>query len=117
MNVNLDTNWHDYSIKTSQNGISVFLDGSKILSTTDSTRTTGYIGFSARETPNAINAYYDTVRVRKWIDPEPTHSSWTAQEQNPVPPASNFSANPLTGQYPLTVRFTDLSSNSPTSWQ
>ena len=80
VNMTLDTNWHNYSIKTSQNGISVFLDGTQILSTTDTTRTSGYIGFSARETPDAINAYYDNVRVRKWIDPEPTVSAWGAEQ-------------------------------------
>jgi len=76
----LDSNWHSYSVRTSLSGLSVFLDGTPILSATDTTRTSGYIGFSARETPNAINAYYDTVRVRKWIDPEPGHLEWLSQE-------------------------------------
>jgi len=76
----LDSNWHSYSVRTSLSGLSVFLDGTPILSTTDTTRTSGYIGFSARETPNAINAYYDNVRVRKWIDPEPTVTSWGAEQ-------------------------------------
>jgi len=31
-------------------------------------------------------------------------------------PTADFSGLPLTGQYPLTVNFTDLSTNSPTSW-
>jgi len=74
--VTLDSNWHSYSVRALSSGIVVFLDGTQILSTTDTTRTSGYIGFSARETPDAINAYYDTVRVRKWIDPEPTVSAW-----------------------------------------
>lgn len=32
------------------------------------------------------------------------------------PPVANFSASPLSGQIPLNVNFTDLSTNSPTSW-
>lgn len=32
-------------------------------------------------------------------------------------PVANFSGTPRTGLYPLTVRFTDLSTNSPTSWK
>jgi len=34
----------------------------------------------------------------------------------PVPPVAEFSGNPTNGTVPLTVYFTDLSSNSPTSW-
>ncbi len=32
------------------------------------------------------------------------------------PPAANFSATPTSGQAPLTVQFTDLSTENPTSW-
>ncbi len=34
----------------------------------------------------------------------------------PSPPVADFSGNPTSGTAPLTVAFTDLSSNSPTSW-
>ncbi len=34
----------------------------------------------------------------------------------PVPPVANFSGNPTSGDAPLAVYFTDLSTNSPTSW-
>ena len=34
----------------------------------------------------------------------------------PQPPVANFSGNPTSGTEPLGVMFTDLSSNSPTSW-
>jgi len=34
----------------------------------------------------------------------------------PVAPVANFSGSPTTGGAPLTVNFTDLSTNSPTSW-
>jgi len=32
------------------------------------------------------------------------------------PPVANFSGSPTSGNYPLAVSFTDLSTNSPTSW-
>ncbi len=34
----------------------------------------------------------------------------------PQPPVADFSGNPTSGTAPLTVNFTDASSNSPTSW-
>ena len=34
----------------------------------------------------------------------------------PQPPVANFSGNPTSGTAPLTVSFTDTSTNSPTSW-
>ncbi|UCE24431.1 MAG: S8 family serine peptidase [Candidatus Zixiibacteriota bacterium] len=33
------------------------------------------------------------------------------------PPVADFSGNPLSGDYPLQVSFTDLSTNNPTSWE
>ncbi len=33
-----------------------------------------------------------------------------------TPPVADFSASPTSGDYPLTVNFTDLSTGSPTSW-
>ncbi|MDX1417208.1 MAG: Calx-beta domain-containing protein, partial [Candidatus Promineifilaceae bacterium] len=35
---------------------------------------------------------------------------------NPPPPVADFSADTLSGQAPLTVNFSDLTSNNPTSW-
>jgi hypothetical protein len=73
-NIALDTNWHLYKVVAKTNGIDVCYNGSLILSTTDTTFTSGYIGLSAVQTPAAINAYYDDVRVRKYVSPEPTTS-------------------------------------------
>jgi PKD repeat protein len=35
---------------------------------------------------------------------------------NPLPPAADFTASPLSGDRPLVVAFTDLSSGPPTAW-
>jgi PKD repeat protein len=40
----------------------------------------------------------------------------TVTEQVPVPPVADFSASPTSGDAPLAVNFTDLSTGSPTSW-
>jgi PKD repeat protein len=37
-------------------------------------------------------------------------------QSGPQPPVANFSGNPTSGNVPLTVLFTDLSTGSPTSW-
>ena len=34
----------------------------------------------------------------------------------PVAPVANFSGTPTSGQAPLSVAFTDLSTNTPTAW-
>ncbi|MCQ1539627.1 hypothetical protein FTO68_11675, partial [Methanocalculus taiwanensis] len=36
---------------------------------------------------------------------------------DPIPPVAAFTASPTTGTAPLTVQFTDQSSNTPTSWK
>ncbi|HPN31431.1 MAG TPA: PKD domain-containing protein [bacterium] len=41
----------------------------------------------------------------------------TEEEEPVIAPVANFSASPLSGQLPLTVNFTDTSTNTPTSWQ
>ncbi len=37
--------------------------------------------------------------------------------QNNRPPLADFEANPISGQAPLSVQFSDISQNVPTSWQ
>lgn len=40
----------------------------------------------------------------------------TVEDGPPLPPVASFSATPTDGFAPLTVQFTDTSSNSPTTW-
>ena len=70
----LNTEWHIYKILAKTNGIEVYLDGSKILETGDTTFTSGYIGLSGVELDSGIVAYYDWVRIRKYASPEPSVS-------------------------------------------
>lgn len=42
---------------------------------------------------------------------------WSFTNQANIAPVADFSATPTSGEAPLTVNFTDLSSNNPTSWQ
>ncbi|MBP1928332.1 C1A family cysteine protease/subtilisin family serine protease [Methanolinea mesophila] len=112
----LDTAWHSYSIRTLPSGISAYFDDSLLLASSDTSRTSGYFGLSARERPAGTTAYYDNVRVRKYVANEPGHGSWGADEYHPVPPVTSFSAEPRSGEVPLTVWFTDTSTGNPTSW-
>ena len=41
---------------------------------------------------------------------------WAEEHSAAQAPVADFSASPLSGVAPLTVQFTDLSTNSPTSW-
>ena len=43
-------------------------------------------------------------------------NSTTATITVPTPPVADFSGSPVSGNEPLTVTFTDLSTNNPTSW-
>ncbi len=45
-----------------------------------------------------------------------TKAAYVTVTVPPSPPGADFSASPTWGTAPLTVRFTDASSNSPTSW-
>jgi serine protease len=43
-------------------------------------------------------------------------NAYAALTYGQAPPVANFSGTPTSGTAPLTVQFTDLSTNSPTSW-
>jgi PKD repeat protein len=63
---------------------------------------TGYFVYSSLATPQTL--YYNNVTSDQNVTPD-----------QPAPVAS-FTANATNGTAPLTVKFTDLSSNSPSSW-
>ncbi len=57
-------------------------------------------------------------RLRDWLDPDNTGATILGGYdpfESPIPVA-NFSGSPTSGNYPLTVGFTDLSTGTPTSW-
>ena len=54
-----------------------------------------------------IDLYMDMVTKYNYI---------TVTEPTGNPPTANFSANQTSGEAPLTVQFTDLSTDNPTSW-
>jgi len=59
-----------------------------------------------------------STRLRDWLDPDNTGATILDgfdPFENPVPNA-NFVGSPTSGNYPLTVDFTDLSTGTPTSW-
>jgi PKD repeat protein len=60
------------------------------------------------------------VRLNVWQEGTPWGMNVREMEVygggTPQPPVANFSGNPTSGTAPLNVMFTDLSTNSPTSW-
>jgi PKD repeat protein len=56
--------------------------------------------------------------MRTYRYPEPSMGTWGGESANPVfAPVVNFTGTPLIGGVPLLVSFTDISTNSPISWQ
>jgi PKD repeat protein len=61
----------------------------------------------------------DTMTIANLIGPVLTRFSVTVDDgssQEPVAPVANFQGSPTSGNAPLTVNFTDLSTGNPTSW-
>jgi len=73
----LDTAWYRYEIilKPSGTTITAKIDTTTTHTSTDTTRTSGYIGLTGREklgTGAGYVSYYDNLFVTKYVDPEPT---------------------------------------------
>lgn len=94
----LDTNWRDYKISVGKSGfanvIKIYMNGSQILSSTDGDNplNIGYLGFTAREAPASLNAYYDFVRWSPYMATTPSLGTLAGQE-SPINVSPN-SASP-----------------------
>ena len=81
------------------------------------------LGFDTKSSPpNGAGITYDAsvwVRARA-MDKAGNLSGWDKCDQsfevNNAPPVANFTGSPRSGCKPLTVNFTDQSTNNPTSW-
>lgn len=91
----------------------IFVQGGSVLAThtTRVPSTERYIAFQSFGTGRTVSA--DWVVVRKFVAIEPTHGATTDLV---IAPVAAFSADVTTGDAPLTVHFTDASTNTPTSW-
>jgi hypothetical protein len=84
-NITLDSNYHNYTIQVTKSGtaneIRVFYDETEILYSFDAGAiNTGYLGFTAREAPASLNAYYDFVRWRPYMATTPSLGTLAVQE-------------------------------------
>ncbi len=57
-----------------------------------------------------------STRLKDWLDPDNTGATTFDGFDPAAIPVADFSGTPTSGGAPLTVQFTDLSTNSPTSW-
>lgn len=74
------------------------------------------IGFDAsgsRTNVGAVSGGNETARTGTTLVSDPPSWSWSPPAVTPV---ADFSGTPLSGTDPLNVTFTDLTSNTPTSW-
>ncbi|MCA1917523.1 DUF2341 domain-containing protein, partial [Methanospirillum hungatei] len=89
------------------NGVKVGSDRAYYSATT--TDRLGLVGWTT-----GGQASYDNIRVRKFTNTGPVHGGWLSEVTNEQLVA-DFSFNPTSGQYPLNVTFTDLSTGPITS--
>jgi PKD repeat protein len=87
------------------------------------------IGYSDPSTIYLYDTWVSSVKTMTWGGSYPYGSQQLAHDSvtcieitggdpgSPPPPVADFTAGPLSGSVPLTVDFSDLSSNSPTSWE
>lgn len=84
--VTLAANYDDYRVESYLDGDDVinkvYLNDVEIIDSTDAGTpfTSGFIGFTARETPAALNAYYDFVRVHGYSETAPAAGTIGSEE-------------------------------------
>lgn len=87
--ISLDGNYHNYEVKCYKSGanvvIEVYYDNTLILNFTDSTTpfTSGSLGFSAVQSPAALNAYYGAIRAYSY-DPTPPAPGIIGSEESTI---------------------------------
>lgn len=89
-----------YKVHCNGSTITLYVNGVSKASVTDTAITTG--------TRGGIGAYFNAAT-------KPRLDAWSIADLVSAPVAA-FSGTPLSGSSPLSVAFTDSSSNSPTSW-
>lgn len=74
-----------------------------------------YVVFYGGDTVGSV-VEVDWVVVRTYSATPPAAITFSGERETASPPATAFTATPITGRAPLTVQFTDLSGGLPTSW-
>ena len=71
--------WYKIKVTYYNNVIKTFVNDSLVNSATDSTYPTGEV-IRIFNDDNSLNHDFDDVRIRKFVDPEPSHGSWGSEE-------------------------------------
>jgi len=80
----LNTSYHAWKTIARSTGIDVYYEGILQLTVEDSTRTSGYVGLSGRESPSGVTAYYDDVRIRVYTTTEPSTIAFDEETSSPT---------------------------------
>lgn len=105
--------YHTFRIDREGSGkSSAWVDGTKVVNQQTSSSTASLpLNFSAYDAN--VYTYIEWVRVRSFTAVTPTITVGTTVTNTPV---AAFSGTPTSGTAPVTVQFTDSSTNSPTAW-
>ena len=94
-----------YTLEVRMNGDSItgYINGEQILTMTDTAKHRGKVGFFG-----CGYCEFDDIFVRKYIEPEPTHGSWSNEELVDLTPPSisSFTIDPDTPEIGETITFT-----------
>lgn len=84
-----DETWYTVEARIYENSIKLYVDGTLKLDITDDNEMTseGQFGFRCY----TYNHYVDNLIVRKYVEPEPSHSNWGTEETQPTTPPPQWS--------------------------
>jgi len=89
------TVWRSVVIKVYGTKCYASVDGVTIQYTNLSITSSKEVRLSVWNTSSATYQYFDTVFVRKFIDPEPSHGSWSSEETLKTPTTTTLEVIPL----------------------
>ena len=99
-------------------GVSVTPDGSKVYVTNSDSNNVSVIDTATNTVTATVKVGSNPVAFGQSIGMKQIliEENPVLMGENPVLPVASFSACPISGKAPLTVKFTDKSAGSPTSW-
>jgi len=76
--------WHTFTIASYSSGTKFFVDYVEVKSITNVISVSRILIGSLWNDDQSCIAYFDALRIRKYVYPEPSHAGWGSEELNPV---------------------------------